>query len=227
MEAFNHELADEEGDIDAITERILEEHFSRAEVDPAFGEQDRLLDEAEAEINAKSNHILLLLSRLLELLSQESSKAWEREYHCIDLTEAASRMRDQLRDSIPLGDRANPPRKPRSALEVVYENSARARDEDLRYLRQRIRNLEAELKTLEKRLVEEMSKNWELDYRWRDMREEVWRLKLQLRSSISLVDAGHPPWKPKTGLERALEKKIVELEGRARHPKGRTRSNTT
>lgn len=68
--------------------------------------------------------------------------------------------------------------------------------------------------------------NWELRWRCRDLQEQVTRLAMQLRDSVSLGDVDRPPWKPKTALERSLEKKILELEEKIHNPKGRGRSST-
>jgi hypothetical protein len=209
---------DEDEDIKAQADQIIKEYIPVR--------TGHFPEEEEDGIDAASDHIMSMVSRLIKLMGEVSSRAWEREYQFSDLSEEVGRLKDQLRDSVSLGDRANPPRRPMTALEVAYKKAAQARQDDLRNLQQRIQDLEAELEAQRKRLLEEIGKNWMLGYRCRDMGEEVWRLNVWLRNSISFGDVEHPPWKPKTALERALEDKISDLEGRIRNPKGRSRSNT-
>ena len=171
-----------------------------------------IITDEDEDLDARAERALLLVWRLTGLLARDASVAWERDCQIRDLTEEVQRHRHQLRDSIPLADRASPPFKPRTALEAVYEMLLKV--------------LESENKDLRRRLAEELSRNLELEWRCRDLREEVWRLNVQLRNSISLSDAERPPWRMKTALERALEDRIMELDGRIRNPLGRGRSNS-
>lgn len=218
-------LLKEDGVISALAEQIIRDGLN-AQRKPNRDDYDELVRNENGAMQTLVDEIILLLSLLISLLGEATSEAWEREYECADLREQVSRMRNQLRDSIPLGDGLTPLRKPQSAWEIECENAARAQDAKILDMRGKVRDLEAELAALLARLREEMAKNWELTYRCDDMREEVWRLNVQLRNSISMVDAERPPWIPKTALERALEGKIIDLENRIRHPKGRGRSNT-
>ncbi len=183
-------------DIDTQADNIIKEEIH------AHG--NHIIDE-DQDLDSRAECLLLLVWRLMDLLNQDRSLAWEQSYRIRDLTEEVQRLKDALSDSIPLVDRANPPFKPRTALEVAYEWRE---------------------KGLERHLAERLRENWELQYRCKDLQEHVWRLDMQLRDSVSLGDVERPPWKPKTALERALEKKILELDGRIRNPKGRGRSNT-
>ena len=71
-----------------------------------------------------------------------------------------------------------------------------------------------------------LPENWELQWRCRDLREHVKWLEMQLRNDISPGDVNWTSLQPKTALERSLEKKILELEGKIHNPKGRGRSSS-
>ncbi|KAK5652114.1 hypothetical protein OQA88_10756 [Cercophora sp. LCS_1] len=218
-------LLGEESAVAALAEKTIREGLD-AQRKPDDDEFDELVWTETKLMQTLVDEIVVLLSLLLGLLGDAASEAWERQYECADLREEVSRMRSQLRDSIPLGDGAAQLHKPRSAWDVDCENAARAQDGKIADLRRKVRDLEAELAALFARLKGELAKNWQLTYRCDDMREEVWRLNMQMRNSVSVVDVDYPPWKPKSALERVLERKIVDLEDRIRHPKGRGRSNS-
>ncbi|KAK0706165.1 hypothetical protein B0T26DRAFT_725649 [Lasiosphaeria miniovina] len=197
-------------------------------------------EDAPDTLTSAGEQLSSLASTLLKLLSQTSSRAWERDLQFNDLTEEVARLKDQLRDSVTLCDLANPPRRPMSALEVAYKKAAEARKDDLakldkknqeieaelEALRAELERLKAELESLREKLANERSKNWMLKYQWMDMGEEVWRLNVWLRNSVALCDLEHPPRKPKAAMERALEEKIAKLEARIRNPIGRGRSKS-
>lgn len=172
------------------------------------------------ELELQVHHIRGLFFRLKELLQIESSRAWEREYECRDLVEEVWRLQEQLGNSIPHADFVNLPRRPRTGLEVAHERTIenmRRNTDDLRQI----------IFDLEKKCAELQSKNWELGYSCRDLANQVWRLEMKLRSSVSVGDMEHSPWKPRTALERELEDRIAELEAKIRNPEGsRSRSRT-
>ena len=170
------------------------------------------------ELDERANRILQLIKRIIELLSvdilvllkDEISAKWESDYRCRDLSEQVTKLKKELR-----------------------EIRTAAQDEEIKASKVRMRELEARIEQLESRpqdrdqkLIDALSKNWELGYRCKDLSGDVWRLKQQLRRRIALGDVESLPFKPKTALERALEKRIDELEGRGRHPRRKARSRS-
>ncbi len=225
---------------DKLSEALWEAEADGIIKEYIFARTDRFPEDEDDGLADTGHHLVSLASMLLKLLAQGSSQAWERDLQFDDLTEEVARLKDQLRDSVALGDLANPPRRPMSALEVAYKKAAQARQDDLSNMQKRNGELEskldalraelealrAELGRLRDLLARERSENWMLKYRCMDMGEEVWRLNVWLRNSIALCDRDHPPRKPKTALERALEEKIAKLEARIRNPMGRSRSHS-
>lgn len=192
----SHLSHDGDDDIDTQADNFIEEGIH------AHG--CRIVDEG-GDLDSRAERLILLVWCLMALLNQEMSTAWEENYRIRDLTEEVQRLRDALRDTVSYADRADPPLKPRTALEAMNERR---------------------VKVAEGHVSDLLSENWELNWRCRDLQERVRRLETQLRNSVSLSDAQRPPWKPKTALERALEKRILELERQIHNPKGRERSST-
>ncbi|RYP74216.1 hypothetical protein DL771_003149 [Monosporascus sp. 5C6A] len=197
---------------------------------------DRLLDTVVHELDAQSNKIVQLIMKLIEilnidifvLLKDEISAKWECTYKCRDLSEQVWRLKKQLRESIPLTDWIDPPAKIESALEAAHDGQIKESKDRIKELELRIEGLELQLRSLRARLMRTLTQNWELRYKCRDLSEDVWRLKAQLRRSVALSRSREAlPWKkPKTALERALEKRIEELEGRGKHPRRKARSRS-
>lgn len=179
------------------------------------------------ELDERATRILQLIRRIIELLSvdvlvllkDEISAKWESDYRCRDLSEQVTKLKKELRE-IRLGSVAN--------MEAAHDDEIRALEARIGELEARIVELESEPRrvTDKERLTKALSKNWELGYQCRDLSGEVWRLKQQLRRRIALGDMESLPFKPKTGLERALQKRIDELEGRGKHPRRKARSRS-
>lgn len=81
--------------------------------------------EEELELDFRAERLLIHVWHLMALLGHDRSMMWEQEYRIRDLEEEVKRLRAALRNSIPLADRVDPPLKPRTALEVVYERRAK------------------------------------------------------------------------------------------------------
>jgi len=179
------------------------------------------------ELDERASRILQLVKRIIELLSvdilvllkDEISAKWESDYRCRDLSEQVTKLKTELR-----GIRSG------SAAEVAQDDGIKGLTARIRELEARIEELEVESKPRDadkKKLAETLSKNWELGYQCRDLSGDVWRLKQQLRRRIALGDVESLPFgRPKTALERALEKRIAELEGRGKHPRRKARSRS-
>jgi len=184
---------------------------------------DASMETCLPELDERAARILQLIKRILELLSvdvlvffrDEMAAKWETDYRCRDLSEEVTKLKKQMR-----------------AVEAGHDSGA-----EIKALKDRIRELEARVEELEhapqlrhveekKKLTEAQSKNWELGYRCKDLSGDVSRLKQQLRRRIALGDVECLPFKPKTALERALEKRIDELEGRGKHPRRKARSRS-
>jgi len=219
-------------EVEALADETIKGYtFARTEIFPE--DEDDGLTEAGA-------HLIALASALLKLLAEASSQAWERDLQFHDLREEIARLRDQLRESVALGDLANPPRRQMNALESAYKKAADTQKNALAILHKQNEELRSELKATRaaleaaraeaekarEELAKQRSSNWMLKYQCMDIGEEVWRLNVWLRNSTALCDLAHPPPKPKTALERALEEKIATLEARIRNPMGRPRSTT-
>ncbi|KAL8387010.1 hypothetical protein RB595_010225 [Gaeumannomyces hyphopodioides] len=159
----------------------------------------------QLELDSRAERLLIHVWYLMTLLDHDRSLAWEQDYRIRDLAEEVQRLRDALRDSIPVTDRVNPPLKPRTALEVVYERRVKA---------------------AERHVADLLPENWELHWRCRDLLEHVEWLEMQLRNDVSPGDVDWSSLEPKTALERSLKKKILELEGKIHNPKGRGRSSS-
>ncbi|KLU86523.1 hypothetical protein MAPG_05535 [Magnaporthiopsis poae ATCC 64411] len=187
---------EEEKKVNAEADKIIKEEL--------HSDDYRAINE-ELELDSRAERLLIHLWYLMALLKRDRSMMWEQDYRIRDLEEEVKRLKAALRDSIPLADRVDPPLKPRTALERFYERR---------------------VKVAERRVADLLPENWELQWRCRDLQEQVKRLGMQLRDSVSFGDVDRPPWKPKTALERSLEKKILELEGKIHNPKGRGRSST-
>ncbi|KAK3689562.1 hypothetical protein B0T22DRAFT_461784 [Podospora appendiculata] len=178
------------------------------------------------DLEAQANEILGLLSKLLETADQDVSRNWNLEHELLDLLEGIGRLKKQLRESVTLSDWENPPWKSRTALEATYERRINELKDKVKSLEAEVRALRERLETMQGRLDREISKNWALGYDCRDLAGKIWRLEAQLRNSITLGDLEKPPRKPKTALERALERRVRELEGRVARPHGKPRSRT-
>ncbi|KAK3317795.1 hypothetical protein B0T19DRAFT_297774 [Cercophora scortea] len=68
------------------------------------------------------------------------------------------------------------------------------------------------LSLLLKTVDRDVSLDWARAHKFRDLREEMERLKRQLRDSISTSDWESPPWKSRSALEAAYEERISELK---------------
>ncbi|KAK0708681.1 hypothetical protein B0H67DRAFT_544563 [Lasiosphaeris hirsuta] len=198
-------------------------------------QMDKALEDVISELDDQANRVVALVVKLIrllsvdlrELLKDEISKQWECDYKCRDLGEQVAWLKKQLRESISLASLEHPtPTKVKSALETAQENRIKELEILFRDAKGRIMELETRIRELDGRLIHVLSHNWELAYKCRDLSGDIWRYKGQLRVSIALGDLEAPPLKPKTALERALEKKIDELEESNRHPQRRTRSKS-
>ncbi|KAI8623276.1 hypothetical protein F5Y19DRAFT_468645 [Xylariaceae sp. FL1651] len=173
------------------------------------------------ELDERANRILELIKRIIELLSvdilvllkDEISAKWESDYRCRDLSEQVTKLKKELREI-------------RSAAEAAQDDKIKALKVRIRELEARIEELESQPRDADEKLIEALSKNWELGYRCRDLSGDVWRLKQQLRRRIALGDVESLSFNPKTALERALENRIDELEGRGKHPRRKARSRS-
>jgi len=78
-----------------------------------------------------------------------------------------------------------------------------------------ILRLLSELKEL---INQEISKDWERGYLWKDLIEEVWRLSGRPENNIPLFDREYQPSKPRAALvaEREKEKDMRDLSRRIR-----------
>ncbi|CAI4218405.1 unnamed protein product [Parascedosporium putredinis] len=117
---------------------------------------DELIGQAPPEdgnIDDRVNYVVILLDLVKKLVGNDLSAKWRQKYDLDDLEEEVWRLKQQLRLSIPLGDRVNLPAKPQTALE-------RSNDE-------RIRELTEIVKRLENQRDELGMRNWELEYRTR------------------------------------------------------------
>ncbi|KAL8354939.1 hypothetical protein RB601_000634 [Gaeumannomyces tritici] len=187
---------DDDEKVNAKADRII-----RQELHPdAYHEIDQ-----ELELDSRAERLLIHVWHLMVLLQHDRSLAWEQEYQIRDLAQEVQRLRSALRDSISVSDRVDPPLKPRTALEVVYEGRVKA---------------------AESHVADLLTKNWELKWRCRDLREHIKWLEMQLREDVSPGDVNWPSLEPKTALESSLEKKILELEEKMHNPKGRGRSSS-
>jgi len=135
---------------------------------------------------------------------------WSEDYNSRDLAEEVLRLKDQLRNSAPFSPGKAPPKTPATALEARLE--------------EKVQKLESKVETLEKNYGDTLSQNWELRYRCEDLAESVWRLKEQLRDSVTLSDAQrqrppHGSGGAKTALERKLERDVWELQWELRYGK--------
>jgi phage shock protein A len=151
----------------------------------------------------------ILIARLVEVLNRDDAKSWEHVYQIRDLTEQVQRFKRQLKDSLPIGDPEGFSQDAMSALEVAQEKMAEE-------LRAKSLELEVEVGSLKEELRAERSKGWELTYQCRDLREEVWRLKVHLSHSITIGDWEEGLPVPKTARESALENQVRGLEKRVR-----------
>ena len=176
------------------------------------------------ELDERATRILQLIKRILELLSvdvlvflkDEMAAKWETDYRCRDLGEQITKLKKGMREMHDSG----------VEIKALKDRIGELEDR-IGELEARIRELESQLRRVaEKKLVEALSKNWELGYRCKDLSGDVYRLKQQLRRRIALGDVESLPFKPKTGLERALQKRIDELEGRGKHPRRKARSRS-
>ncbi|KAH6843222.1 hypothetical protein B0I37DRAFT_357205 [Chaetomium sp. MPI-CAGE-AT-0009] len=167
----------------------------------------------------RADRILELMQELLDRLRANASDDWERLYECRDLRGENGRLKERLDNSIPLEDWGKPPLKLRTALEADKEDL-------IPKLAQEIKNLHRRHRDMAERLQDATSKNWELDYKCRDLTGDVWRLKGQLRNSVMTEDSQIPALKPKTALENALEKEIRRLKEGDKQMPGRSRSRS-
>ncbi|KAK0734067.1 hypothetical protein B0T26DRAFT_686936 [Lasiosphaeria miniovina] len=150
------------------------------------------------DLERRASKILCLLAKLELSIRDIASIAWEVEYERRDLIEDIYGLDQLLKEAVSL---MAPPELSSQAVTALG-------------------------KYFDEALIKEKSKNWELEYQCRDLEEDLWKLQLQLRSSVPVEDITHPRWKPRTAMEKNLEDRIVELEDRLKHPKGRARSNS-
>jgi hypothetical protein len=158
------------------------------------------------DLDKQAEWIQVLIARLLELINRDGAKSWEQAYQIRDLAEEVHRLKRELSNSQPIGD-PDASREVLSALEVAQEKTAEQQ-------RAKMLELENELRLLRDALQREKSKNWDLTYQCRDLREEVWRLMMHLGHSITISDWEEGPLVPKTAGERVLEDKVRGLEKR-------------
>lgn len=154
-----------------------------------------LQDDAENDLDRQAHRIRVLFARLIERINGDGARCWEHVYQISDLTEEVQRLKGQLRNSLPIGYPDNASEEAISALEVML-------DSDLRKAREE--------------LLRERSKNWDLEYQCRDLREEVWRLTMHLAHSIAISDWEESPVVHRTAREKALEEKVKGLERRVK-----------
>ncbi|KAK4638839.1 hypothetical protein QC761_704030 [Podospora bellae-mahoneyi] len=170
--------------------------------------------DANAQLNPQARLALERVSRLEVITKENISRKWELEYQCNDLKDKIRRLEAQLRDSIPLSDpnNMNPAMIPATALEISLQH--------------KIAELGSKIKKVEQRLGVEISQNWELTYQCEDQKEEISRLRNQLRKYIQVDDTEFTFLSSPTALEKLLEERIRELEGGIRYRTGRTRSKS-
>jgi len=149
------------------------------------------------ELERRAAKILELLAKLEMPVQELVSLAWEGDYEQRDLLEHVNDLNHLIEATAAL---------------------MKARDSELPQAMVALRRY------FEERIVVEKAKSWELSYQCRDLQEDLWKLQLQLRSSVPVEDITHPPLKPRSAMERALADRIVELEDKLRNPKGRARS---
>lgn len=157
-----------------------------------------------SDLEHQAAKILSLLAKFELSCRDLVSIAWEREYEGRDLIEQIQGLDQLIQTTISLMG-------PALAAQEHQLSS---------------QSLSALGRYFDERVIREKSKNWELGYQWRDAEEDLLKLRLQLRSSVPVEDIAHPPWRPRTAMERSLEVRIVELEDRLRNPKGRGRSSS-
>ncbi|KAK0703667.1 hypothetical protein B0T26DRAFT_757185 [Lasiosphaeria miniovina] len=165
--------------------------------------------DVNGNLNAQARYVLDQVSALEGIISRSISKSWEQEYRCKDLADEISRLKRQLRDSVPLGSRDGSSEAPVTALEAS--------------LGERIIYLETRLARVVERLGDEISRNWELEYRCKDLNENVLRLKTELRDCVRQSDVASPRLNPRAALERSLEDRIM-LEGGVGQTRARSKS---
>lgn len=151
------------------------------------------------DLERRATRILELLAKLEASVQDLMSLTWEQEYERRDMLEHIDDLNHLIKATVAI-------MKPAGSEQLSTQSMAALG----RYFDQRI-------------LIEK-ARNWELGYQCRDLQEDLWKLQLQLRSSIPVEDVTHPPLKPRTAMEKALTVRIVELEDKIRNPKGRGRS---
>ncbi|KAK0647016.1 hypothetical protein B0T16DRAFT_458882 [Cercophora newfieldiana] len=167
-----------------------------------------------------ANRILKRMQELLDRMAADASDEWERAYECRDLRGENGRLKERLDNSIPLDDWGKlPGAKLRTALEADQEDLAPK-------LQAQVKDLQKRHHNMAERLQDAMSKNWELDYKCRDLSGDISRLKGQLRNSVMSEDSQMPSLKPKTALETDLEKEIRRLKEGNKQAAGRSRSRS-
>jgi hypothetical protein len=87
-------------------------------------------------------------------------------------------------------------------------------------LENEIKELTTKQRFLAEQLLHAESIKWELGYRCRDLAEDIWRLKVQLRNSGAVDNSKIPLLTPRTALEIALEKEIQDLKQRGKKVAG-------
>lgn len=152
------------------------------------------------ELEHRAARILELLSKLEMSIRDIMALAWEREYERRDLLEHINDLNHLMK----------------ATVELMTPRDAELSPQDMAALG----------RYFDGRILVEKAKNWELGYQCRDLQEDLWKLQLQLRSSVPVEDITFPPLKPRTAAERALADRIVELEDKLRNPKGRARSSS-
>ncbi|KAH6641228.1 hypothetical protein F5144DRAFT_618813 [Chaetomium tenue] len=170
-------------------------------------------------LQSGARRILKLVQELINRLAILASESWERLYECMDLRDENVRLRERLDNSITLEDWGKPLHTLRTALEADKEDLVPK-------LTQTIKELHKRHWDMAERLYNAMSKNWELEYKCRDLAGEIWWLKEHLRNSVLAEDSQMPSLKPKTALEDALGKQIRRLKEGDRRVANRSRSRS-
>ncbi|EAQ86304.1 predicted protein [Chaetomium globosum CBS 148.51] len=201
------------------TEDLLLQSF--AEIHSSFESEpcNHENDEICMSLQNGARRILKLVQELINRLVILASESWERLYECMDLRDENVRLKERLENSITLEDWGKPLHTLRTALEADKEDLVPK-------LTQAIKELHKRHRDMVERLLNAMSRNWELEYKCRDLAGEIWWLKEHLRNSVLAEDSQMPSLKPKTALEDALEKEIQRLKEGERRMASRSRSRS-
>ncbi|RYP12928.1 hypothetical protein DL765_007098 [Monosporascus sp. GIB2] len=203
---------------------------------------DALLENFTHDLDAESNKIMTRINQIIDLLNYDAfdealsqdlveilgpyiAKNWEHEQREMDLHEQVRLLRQQLRESMRLEDWDSPAAgRTRTALEAAQTREIETLREQITVLEARVVELEAQpwMQKVTGKWIEVSSANWELMYKCRDLSGEVSGLHEQLRQSVAVEDLRGPGLKPKTALERVLEKKVDGLVKKTGRPRTKT-----